>query len=220
MSEHVEPAPVSRITGSTASIWQKIVASNTDRSYFRGCLFFASAPLIGLAMIVTNFVVDGHMDALFSAGFWVGLAFPLAPFLLIGMIAGVASLRGTMIGRCTWLGGLAPVLALEFIGLLEYRQGIHCGRPRCCTMTVASPRLFRVKKEIGVASGALSVPVPLLHARPGEQYDQSTAAELVQHQSALGAGLPRPTDQRIRANLTPFSSCPTEHRRSGSPPTI
>jgi hypothetical protein len=62
-------------------------------------------------------------------GFLVGLAFPLAPFLLIGMIAGVASLRGTMIGRCTWLGGLAPVLALEFIGLLEYRQGIrnHAG---------------------------------------------------------------------------------------------
>jgi len=129
MNKHVEPAPVSRITGSTAPKREKIVVINTDRSYFRGFLFFASAPLIGLAIIVATFAVGGHMVALFDAGFWVSLIFPLAPFLFVGLISGAASLRGTMIGRCTWLGGLAPVLALEFMGLLVYGRGIrnHAG---------------------------------------------------------------------------------------------
>jgi len=88
-------------------------------------LFFASAPLVGLAIIVTNFAAAFDIDALFNAGFWRATTFTLAPFLFIGIAAGVASLRGTTIGWCTWLGGFAPVLALFFLGLLEYQQGIR-----------------------------------------------------------------------------------------------
>jgi hypothetical protein len=92
---------------------------NADRSYSRGLLFFASAPLVGLAIIVTNFALAGLMDSLFKADFWVGITFPLAPFFIVGVAAGVASLRGTTIGWCTWLGGFAPVFALFFLGLLS-----------------------------------------------------------------------------------------------------
>jgi len=119
-----QAAPVSIITSSTASKREKILVINSDRSYLRGFLFFASAPLVGLAIMVTIFAIAGQLDLLFKGGL-VAIAVPLAPFLFIGMIAGAASLRGTTIGWCTWLGGLAPVLALFFIGLLEYGQGIR-----------------------------------------------------------------------------------------------
>jgi len=92
---------------------------NADQEYLRGFLFFASAPLVGLAIIVA-----GPVAEVFRAGL-VAITFTLAPFLFIGMIAGVASLRGTTIGWCTWLGGFAPIVALFFIGYLDYQQGIR-----------------------------------------------------------------------------------------------
>ena len=81
----------------------------------QGVLIFVSAPLVGLTIIVTTLAIAGHMDALFKADFLVTIAFPLAPFLFVGMIAGVASLRGTTIGWCTWLGGFAPILRCSLL---------------------------------------------------------------------------------------------------------
>jgi hypothetical protein len=86
-------------------------------------LFFASAPLVGVAIIVPILAVAGHIN-LFKGGLGA-IAFTLAPFVIIGIAAGVASLRGATIGWCTWLGGFAPVLALFFLGLLDYQQGIR-----------------------------------------------------------------------------------------------
>ncbi|MFI5458778.1 MAG: hypothetical protein ACHRXM_25400 [Isosphaerales bacterium] len=94
---------------------------NTDRSYLRAFLFFASAPLVGLVIIVA-----GYPGGLFKATLGA-IAILLAPFLFIGIAAGVASLRGTTIGWCTWLGGFASVLVLFFVGVLDYWQGIRHG---------------------------------------------------------------------------------------------
>ncbi len=95
---------------------------NTDRFNRRPFLFFASAPLVGLALIVVAFVVNGPLVLLMSADFWRGVILTLFPLVIVGIAAGVASNRSAMIGWCTWIGGFAAVLAIFNIGFLAYQQ--------------------------------------------------------------------------------------------------
>ena len=95
---------------------------NTDRPFRRAFLFFASAPLIGLAMIVVAFFTGRQVVPPLNVGFWLTLIFELLPFVCIGIAAAIASNRGTEIGLTTWLGGFAAVLALFVIAVLNFHE--------------------------------------------------------------------------------------------------
>jgi hypothetical protein len=95
---------------------------NTDRPYRRAFFFFASAPLVGLAMILAAFFAGRRVDPLLGFGFWLTLIFALVSFVFIGIAAAVASNRSTVIGSSTWFGGFAAVLALSVIAVRNYQE--------------------------------------------------------------------------------------------------
>jgi hypothetical protein len=93
----------------------------TDRWYVRGMVVFAASVSLGLAMIVAMAALDGRTSQMLASDLPASLVM-LAPFVMIGVVAGVASRRGTMVGLCAFLGGIAVVAALQILGYVGAQE--------------------------------------------------------------------------------------------------
>jgi hypothetical protein len=97
---------------------------HTNRWYRQELLFIATALALGLAVIVTMSVgIGGRADRMFTEELPATLLM-LAPFVITGVVAGVASRRGTVVGCCALLGGIVVVPALHYLAYLGEQEGL------------------------------------------------------------------------------------------------
>jgi hypothetical protein len=101
---------------------------HTSRWHLRGLLFILGSVLLGVGLIFAAAAAKG-VSPLGppegeATGLWV-LGVVLAPFVFIGMLAGVASRFGATTAWWTWLAGLASVGALYALGYASYLSSVR-----------------------------------------------------------------------------------------------
>ncbi len=107
------------------------VHQHTSRWHLRGLLFFLGSVLLGVGFICAVAAANGvsPLNPLGAPGeegtaLWT-LGIMLAPFVFIGMLAGVASRFGATTAWWTWLAGLASVGALYALGYASYLSSVQ-----------------------------------------------------------------------------------------------
>ena len=102
------------------------MGSQTDRWYLTGLVLLGSALVLGLAATAIIAALEGRTGQMFAEDLPASLIM-LAAFVIVGVVAGLATRRGNVVGFSALFGGLVVVAALHFLGYVGEEQGLKKG---------------------------------------------------------------------------------------------
>ncbi|MBC7817568.1 MAG: hypothetical protein IAG10_11805, partial [Planctomycetaceae bacterium] len=133
----------------------------TNRGQFGGLRLVAVALALGLVVIGYLALLSGRVAQMLTSDLYLTLLM-LFPFMIVGLVAGVASRRGTVVGLWALLTGVVVVAAIDSYGYLAVQEAVRKGAWTGAALTqgmfaIAAIPASLVGSFVGVAIGLFIV---------------------------------------------------------------